>query len=161
METKIIEATQNAERGFNWGKFCVARFDTEWKHRSAIDPGSSLPLLTQRGWGREHLWVMDLETCEAVGVRPGGSAHADLEKHQVWVCPMFEPFLMWLYKQDLTDLGALPDLVELPDAPGAMSGYRRPGPGKDDLDQYIDEACESDPEFREAWGKVQARDQQD
>ena len=27
---------------------------------------------------------------------------------------MFLPFVGWLYKQDLTDLDALPDLVELP-----------------------------------------------
>jgi hypothetical protein len=38
---------------------------------------------------------------------------------------MFEPFLTWLYAQDLSDLQALPDYVELPDAPFALAGYRR------------------------------------
>jgi hypothetical protein len=44
-----------------------------------------------------------------------------------WVCPLFEPFLAWLLAQDLSDLDALPDFAELPDAPGAMFGYRRAG----------------------------------
>lgn len=126
METKIIEATQHLTHGFNWGKFCVGRFTGEWSHRSPVSR-SSQSLLRERGWGDGRIWVMDLETCEAAAFAPGGSAHADLEKHRVWVCPMFEPFLKWLYAQDLTDLQALPDVVELPDAPPAMSGYRRPG----------------------------------
>lgn len=129
METVFIEATQPAaDWGLrNWGKFAVARFDTaEWERRSAI---SDLPvsLLGQRGWHPRHVWVMDLETCEAAGFSPGGSARADLDKHRIWVCPMFQPFLEWLYDQDLTTLSALPQVVELP-AAGAMAGYRREGP---------------------------------
>src|SRR6266702_1985984 len=42
-----------------------------------------------------------------------GVASADLDKHQIWVCPMFEPFLNWLYKQDVSDLDQLPSLVDL------------------------------------------------
>lgn len=126
MKVKFIEASQNAERGFNWGKFAVMRFDEEWSWRSAIDLTSS-SLLRSCGWGSNHLWVLDLQTGEGAFLSPGGSAHADLDKHKVWVCPMFEPFLEWLYGQDLADLDALPTLVELPDAPGAFAGYRRPG----------------------------------
>jgi hypothetical protein len=44
----------------------------------------------------------------------------------IWVCPMFEPFLTWLYKQP--DPFAIPAHVDLPDAPFAMQGYRRSGP---------------------------------
>jgi len=46
------------------------------------------------------------------------------------VCPLYEPFLTWLYTQDTTDLDKLPDFVEIDvkDAPFAMSGYRRSGP---------------------------------
>jgi hypothetical protein len=42
---------------------------------------------------------------------------------------MYEPFLTWLYRQDLTDLDALPDLVNLTEqeAPSAMRGHRRTG----------------------------------
>lgn len=40
---------------------------------------------------------------------------------------MAEPFVEWLYQQDLTDLDALPRYVEFPDAEFALAGYRRPG----------------------------------
>ena len=127
MTPKIIEAT-NHPNGINWGKFLVARFDqNEWTKRSDI---SKTPLLRSLGWSEEHLWVLDLQTGEGALFWPGGSAHHDLNKHQIWVCPLFEPFLTWLYQQDLTDLNKLPDIVVLRDAPSALAGYRRPGPGK-------------------------------
>jgi len=87
-------------------------------------------LLSTRGWSHDHVWVLDLETGEGACFRPGGLAHADLNKHRIWVCPLFEPFLEWLYDQDLTDLTVLPDLVTLTlkEAPFSMFGYRRPGP---------------------------------
>lgn len=138
METKIIEAETAGESLFrNWGKFVVMRFDAaEWDRESLVSPAEDSPvlerlgigasLLAQRGWGRYHIIVFDIETCEGAGFAPGGSAHHDLKKHCVWVCPLFEPFLNWLYKQDLTDLDALPDLVQL-DAEFDVHGYRRPG----------------------------------
>lgn len=124
METKIIEAAHSPEAG-NWGKFELCRHDTEWARRSAVATGLRAPLLAQRGWSREHLWVHDLETGEGVCLRPGGSARADLAKTRVRVCPLFGPFLDWLYKQDLRDLQALPDVVYLPGARFAQYGYRR------------------------------------
>ena len=129
METKIIEA-RNSEVA-NWGKFLVGRFDIdEWARRSEL-PGaeSPMPLLRRVGWGPEHIFVMDLQTGEGAIFRQGGFAPADLKKHRIWVCPLYEPFLTWLYQQDLSDLDHLPDLVDL-DAPFEMSGYRRPGPGQ-------------------------------
>ena len=123
MKTKFIEAT-NGPR--NWGKFMVARFDEdEWRLKSAV---SATALLEGRGWGPNHLMVFDLQTGEGALFRPGGQAGYDLNKHRVWVCPLFEPFLVWLYKQDVSDLDALPALVDLPEAEFQMSGYRRPGP---------------------------------
>ena len=125
METKFIEVTNNEQ---NWGKFMLARFTPEeWTRRSAIDPPASL--VRGRGWTPDHLLVFDLQTGEGAMFRPGGNAHADLDKHRVWVCPMFEPFLEWLYEQKLDDLDALPAMVNLPDAPFAFAGYRRAGPG--------------------------------
>lgn len=147
MKTKIIEAGQSAQ-GPNWGKFLLGRFDVEWSRRSGMYEAArkvtdemcgegtyeesngvsrSMPLLSEIGWGRNHLWVLDLQTGEGAYFSPGGYATADLDKHKIWVCPMFEPFLAWLYKQDLTDLDALPDFVELPDAPFHMQGFRRAG----------------------------------
>jgi hypothetical protein len=44
-----------------------------------------------------------------------------------WVCPLFEPFLEWLYQQDLTRIEELPSHVDLPEAEFQLHGYRRPG----------------------------------
>jgi hypothetical protein len=130
MKTKFIEATNGSMA--NWGKFMVARFGPEeWARRSAIVE-ASWPLLRTVGWTGEHVLVVDLQTGEGAIFRPGGSAHADLEKHRVWVCPLFEPFLTWLYAQDLSDLDALPAHVDLPEAEFAMQGYRRAGPEPDE-----------------------------
>ena len=129
VETKIIEATNGPQ---NWGKFMLGRPDIEWERRSAVDTRSTQPLMRLRGWSPAHLWVLDLETGEGAFFRPGGSAAADLRKHRIWVCPLFEPFLEWLYQQNLSDLSTLPDIVNLPQAPFAMSGYRRPGPDHQD-----------------------------
>lgn len=125
MRTKFIEATDATK--FNWGKFLVAAFEAEdWHHSSLIDPLSG-SLLGSRGWGPNHRLVVDLQTGEGCIFSPSGYAPADLQKHAVWVCPMFEPFLVWLYKQDLSDISKLPSLVDLGKVPTAMSGYRRPG----------------------------------
>lgn len=132
MKTKLMEAT-NGPR--NWGKFLIARFDVEWEHASAVpltfgeevrDPVRN-PLLVETGWNPRSVIVFDLQTGEGARFTPGGVASYDLNKHKVWVCPLFEPFLEWLYEQNLTDLDTLPDHVDLPDAPFAMSGYRRSG----------------------------------
>jgi len=123
VKTRLVEATN----GFNHGKFLLGRLTREWAHASALEPQIvSLPAYC--GWGPEHLWVLDLATGEGAFFRPGGFAAADLRRHRILVCPLFEPFLEWLYGQDLFDLDTLPDLVKLPHAPAAFHGYRRPGP---------------------------------
>ena len=123
MKTYVFEARST---GGNWGKFLVGIHDSEWSWRSEIDP-INMPLLRQIGWGHNHIWVLDLQTCEGAGFRPGGYAKADLEKHKIWVCPLFEPFLTWLYRQDLDRIDELPQVVEL-EADFEFHGYRRPGP---------------------------------
>jgi hypothetical protein len=105
----------------------VASFNVEYAYRSKV---TNLPLLRSIGWDSSHVIVFDLQTCEGASFRPGGNAHFDLEKHKIWVCPMFEPFLCWLYKQQLDDLSALPGCIDLVDAPFALAGYRRNGPEK-------------------------------
>jgi len=130
METFLFEATHDAAGTGNWGKFMAAVPDSEWRWRSQVDgwPG---PLLRKIGWGNEHLWVQDLQTGEGLMLRAGGSAPADLSKHQVWVCPLFEPWLAWLHSQlrgskdILATLTELPQVVYLPDAEFAFAGYRR------------------------------------
>lgn len=126
MKLHLFEATN----GVNWGKFAVGRLEFEgvlW--RSEIDDARR-SLLPSLGWGDEHVWVLDLQTGEGAFFAHGGYARGDLQKHKIWVCPMFEPFLTWLYKQSLDALYELPQVVELtPDqAPAALHGYRRRGP---------------------------------
>jgi hypothetical protein len=125
MKTYLFEATN----GFNWGKFSVGVMDEEWAWRSVVDNDTNTPLLARLGWARSHIWVMDLQTGEGALFRPGGSAHADLYRRQIWVCPLFEPFLEWLYQKDLNALDALrAKVVQLPEAAAALYGYRRSGP---------------------------------
>lgn len=127
MQRRLFEATN----GLNWGKFLVCRFSDEWAVKSALD---GKPLIRSRGWGSDHLLVVDLQTGEGalLPARPGGCPHADLEKRRIWVCPMMQPFLEWLYRQDVDALLTCPlaesTLVDLPSA-GDFAGYRRPGIG--------------------------------
>lgn len=129
MNTHLVEVTQNQQSGFNWGKFLLGRFDDdEWDRYSEL-PGGQRRLIQSQGWSRDHLLVLDLATGEGALFSPPGSARADLNKHKVWVCPMFEPFLAFMYEwvRDGKDPFDLPVVVELPDAPSAMQGYRRSG----------------------------------
>jgi hypothetical protein len=140
MKTKFIEAMHVNGDG-NWGKFMVARFEErEWNRHSEVlcdeypaQAGSvGTYLLGSIGWSRRDIVVFDLQTGEGARFRASGSASADLNKHKVWVCPLFEPFLSWLYKQDLTDLDKLPAKVEFTEkeAEFALAGYRRKGKAK-------------------------------
>lgn len=126
MDTRFVEVT-NGE--FNWGKFLVARLDHEEVLRPSVISPEFGSLIRQRGWSKTDILVLDLETCEGAVFSPRGTyARGDLKKHQIWVCPMFEPFLGWLYQQDLTDLSLLPDSLDLPDAKFMAQGHRRTGP---------------------------------
>src|ERR1700730_13461520 len=92
MLLKFIEVTNGPA---NWGKFAIGTFtEEEWNQRAVIDGG---PLIAGRGWTPRHVWVLDLQTGEGAMFLPGGLAKHDLEKHAVWVCPMYEPMLAWLY----------------------------------------------------------------
>lgn len=123
MKTHFIEVTNN---NMNWGKIMLARFsEEEWGRRSVVDTGALLHLC---GWAPNNLMVFDLQTGE--GAIFTTSPRMDIElntKHQVWVCPMFQPFIKWLGTQDLSDegLSKLPKLVDLPDAEFILYGYRR------------------------------------
>lgn len=121
MQTKFLEVTNNNQ---NWGKFLLIRFDHEWEKTSAFTDRS---LLREIGWHPENIIVFDLQTGEGARFRPGGLAAADLDKHKIWCCPMYGPFLEWLYTQDLSDLEKLPNSLDLPNAEFSMSGYRRKG----------------------------------
>lgn len=130
MHCQIVEYTN----GFNWGKFIVGQPDEkEWARLSLLpDPSSGFtPLLQQIGQGPNDLWILDLQTCEGAMFRPDGNAKADLDKHQIWVCPMYEVFLGWLYShpEHWDDVRTIPSLIEdtSPEcmASSGMRGYRR------------------------------------
>ena len=127
MRTRVIEATTG--RAGNWGRFLLGRHDVEWEVQSGV---SHQTVLAGAATNPNDIWVLDLVTGEGALFTPGGYAADDLEKHRIWVCPLFEPFLEWLYLQDLSDLDALPDVVHLPSRgnPMQMAGYRRAGPGE-------------------------------
>lgn len=131
MITKIIEATNYTGEqgtGINHGKFMILQFDiVDWAYASKVSP--SFSLLSSCGWGPGHYWVMDLQTGEGALFSHGGLARADLAKHRIWVCPLFEPFLEWFYEQDIKGgIDKLPEKVVLKDAESALYGYRRAGP---------------------------------
>jgi hypothetical protein len=126
VETTIVEATQSIEHGPNWGKFLVMRPDAEWGQHSHVDQARPVSVLALHRTP-EEIWVLDLATGEGACFRPGLHGSAQLERHRVRVCPLYEPFLQWLLAQDLTDLSALPPVVELPDAPAELFGHRRAG----------------------------------
>jgi excisionase family DNA binding protein len=141
VKTKIIEA--ESPQG-NWGKFLVGQFDTEWEFESAVGVGR--PVMGACGWQRAHILVLDLQTGEGGIFLPYGLASADLRKHKVWVCPLFEPFLTWLYTQDLTDVDELPSLIVI-EHDLEWQGYRRPGR---DLAGERDQLLEAARRFVEA-----------
>ena len=119
MQTHFIEVTNN---DMNWGKFLLFRFDNEWQYKSAF---TGISLLREVGWNRDNIVVLDLQTGEAARFVPGGLVSADMKRHAIWVCPMYQPFLEWLYEQDVSDLSKLPASLNLPNAEFAMAGYRR------------------------------------
>lgn len=128
MRTFVFEGVQDVGIPLNWGKFLVGVPDIEWTVRSEVDPNNPYPLLDQIGWQPLEIWVCDLQTREGAFFNPCGNARADLERHRIWVCPLFEMFLTWLYAQNIETLHLLPRIVELPDAQFSINGYRRLGP---------------------------------
>lgn len=131
MKTVFVDATS---RRVNWGKFMVGVFDQEELARKSAVDGQGM--VWGRGWGPGHVLVLDLQTGEGAIFKMGGLAKADLEKHNIWVCVIFEAFLEWLYLQP--DPMNLPPLVEL-EVPFAMQGYRRNG--REDAMRSFAEDC--------------------
>lgn len=142
MNVHFIEATQ-AEFNLNHGKFMLGRFTPEEARTYSALPDYQGELLWRCGGLRNMrpgmTLVMDLQTGEGASFSlvdrhndPQGTATYDLNKHKIWVCPMFEPFLGWLYGQTQlaeseTAMLELPRYVEIPTLEGALAGYRRPG----------------------------------
>ncbi len=133
MKTHFIEATQRDD--FNWGKFLLCQYEpADWAHPVHLPISKSLAsqpqsLLRSRMRDPDGIWCLDIETNEGAYLRWGPRMHLDLnDKHQVWVCPMYEPFLEWLGSQhELGDITMLPHFLRLDTDFGAVAGYRRSG----------------------------------
>lgn len=131
MRTRYFEAI-SAEG--NWGKFMLGQFEPdEIAAQSALPPdpeGWFKPgsMIQGRGWAPgKHWFVMDLQTGEGAYFALGGHADYDLsEKHNIWVCPLFRPFLNWLYERfrEGADLWELDRVVRIEGVPLQLSGER-------------------------------------
>lgn len=137
MIAHFIEATNG---NVNHGKFVLLRFGLEESGVRSALPGYEHESLWTIGGRRKfdprYTMVVDLQTGEGAAFSLEGGSHGarlELERHRIWVCPMFEPFLAWLYDQGLEwgkgDITKLPRFVDIPAAPAALAGYRREGAG--------------------------------
>jgi len=130
VDLKFVEAGQSETRSFNWGKFAVGRpTNQEWAEPIRFPGcGSFASLLESQGWTQQHIFVFDLSTGEGAMFYPYGLVSANINQHRIWACPLFEPFLEWLYAfiRRNTDIwwNELPRTVVLPDAPAQIYGIR-------------------------------------
>jgi hypothetical protein len=134
MISHFIEGTND----FNYGKFLLLRFDTsERQVRTALTGFEGHPLFTfggQRKLNPRMTLVVDLQTGEGAAFSLDPMSWTELgDKHRIWVCPMYEPFLRWLCQQGLDngggDITALPRCVQLDEAESSLFGHRREGRG--------------------------------
>lgn len=138
MLTRFIEATNIDHGGINWGKFLVAKFDSaDWNVHAVEADGLLLEVLPgKESWNRDtSVIVFDLQTGEGARFDLRTEPAMQLDKHRVWVCPMFAPFLDWLFKEIQSrppglgrfDITTLPAVAKFA-APSALAGHRRQGP---------------------------------
>lgn len=133
MRRQFIEVSDD----MNWGKMELQQLEpSDMEVMSLVKAGAPLltAIETQRRSSADPLKqvrIWDLQTGEGAVFTParGEDPKAQLDQHRVWVCPLFLPFVRWLFRQDCTDITALPRLVEFPEGDVChLQGYRRGGP---------------------------------
>ena len=145
MRRAFIEASNNQ---VNYGKFAIFAPDVADHTYTCALPGYDTRRLLSWacGWTADDVLIVDLQTGEGARFDPiygrhRDSAAADLNRHRIWVCPLFAPFLTWLYaftgQHGLDWFNHLPAYIDLPDAPTDTAGYRRPGPLLDGAEQLL------------------------
>ncbi len=137
MDTKFVEAGHGPHGG-NWGKFMVGRYTDVELAEPARFPGCERArrLVNLTGPGRQDIWVLDLQTGEGARFPIEFASTTDvrhqLNKHRIHICPLYEPFLAFLYgyidAHRRTWWEDLPRVVEMPAAEFRLFGRRRPGP---------------------------------
>ncbi len=128
MDTRFVEATN----GFNHGKFLLGRYNEPEmaEHCRVGGEFGQYSVIRSQGFTRRDIWILDLATGEGAIFPLSGSGSADVHKRRIRVCPLYEPFVVWLYDYVAKTpdwWNALPRLVALPDAPSALHGHRRTG----------------------------------
>jgi hypothetical protein len=149
MDLKFIEAGHRPREngiGGNWGKFAVGRWSNDELVEPTMFPGCEGQRITSlNGRGIDHIWVFDLQTGESARFHTNNPIPVDvpdqLRKHGIWVCPMFEPFMvaLWQFIRERPNMwwDELPRTMFVPDdTPFETAGYRRPGPYADILDRF-------------------------
>lgn len=117
MISRFIEASHGD--GGNYGKFIVLRFDKRESQIKTRLPGhTGHPLFTFAGARKlnpKTTFVFDLQTGEGAAFYIGdkGGARIALSQRDIWVCPLYLPFLNWLWGQDMSDITKLPRYVDL------------------------------------------------
>ncbi len=139
MDLKFVEAGHPPDEtglGGNWGKFAVGRWDRNELGEPTTFPGcEGQKIVSLRGWGGDHIWVFDLQTGESARFHTNNPVPVDvpdqLRLHEIWVCPMFEPFMVELWahirRRGRAWWDELPRTMFLPDAPFELAGHRRAG----------------------------------
>lgn len=131
MKVKFIEC----EDKLNWGKFQLLQWEpSDMQRQSKVREGTPLLMAVegQRVAGNDPLkavFVRDLQTEEGATLHPAKEVDPkpQLDRHRVWVCPLFLPFARWLFANWEGDVATLPDIVELSGEVLHLQGYRRPG----------------------------------
>jgi hypothetical protein len=154
MITQFIEATNFYDGGLNWGKFLLCKFDDrDWSYQATEADGALLSVMPggRESWNPEtSIFVVDLQTGEGSRFDLRTEPVAQLERHKIWVCPLFEPFLKWLFREIQSrppgpgrfELTTLPAVAKFP-ASSALAGYRRAGP----CDEAASEVTLQSPPF--------------
>jgi hypothetical protein len=132
VKSKFLEVTNKA----NWAKLQLLQWEpSDLARPSLVQKGKVLlnAVQVRRGDAADPLtavFVRDLQTQEGCEFYPSPEADCktQLDMHRVWVCPLFYPFVSWLFANYQGDVTSLPDLVELADSKKQeYQGYRRPG----------------------------------
>lgn len=111
MRTKIIEVEEVNKT--LWGKFMIGVFDDEWGRSTMVEDYGHQNLLQRLGWVREHILIVDLSVGHGAIFHIKSYPVGQVAEKGIYFCPMMTAFVLWLSAQDLSDLDALPDVVEL------------------------------------------------
>lgn len=150
MLTKIIEASSGMMG--NWGRFMLMQYQdaernypTHYQLTTEDRAGRRIPGVPMTIWVNDYppehavIWILDLITGEGATFDLEQELPEQLHRHQIWVCPLYQPFLVWLqgfvkaHRDELAPsydklLDMLPTNVGLPGIPVEIHGHRRPGP---------------------------------